>query len=81
MLHCVFCPVNYEVMYIVWVVYLGMSDQHYQGVPLSDSLPTERRVKIQRTHRAVSGRQYRLDKGACCDPRTIAYIFQQNGWC
>jgi len=80
MLHYVFFSVCCKVLYIVWVVYLSLSDQHYQGVPLSDSLLTEKQIKVQRSHRAVLGSQYHLDKGAWCDPRTFAYVFQQNGW-
>ena len=80
MLHFVFCSVSYEVLYIVWVVYPSMSDQHYQGVPLSNSLLAERRFTLQRSHLAVLGSKYRLDKGAWRDRWTVAYVFQQNGW-
>jgi len=77
MLDYVFCAVCYEVLYIVRVVYLSMSDQHYQGVPLSDSLQTERRLKVKRSHRAVLGSQNRLDKGAWCDPRTVPVSYSR----
>jgi len=40
-LHCVFRPVGYEVLYVIWVMYLSMSYQHSQGVPLDDSLLAE----------------------------------------
>ena len=50
-----------------------------RGVSLYDSL-TERRVMVQRVPWAVRGSQYHLSKGARCDQRIFAYVFQQNGW-
>ena len=63
-----------------WVMYLSVSDQHSQGVSLYNSLLAEGRVMVQRVSWAIQGSDYRLGKGAQCDPQLFTYVFQQNGW-